>query len=118
MEVCAYCKIPGRPIFKYGGKSEPICETCCNVSQPPRKNTEPKQQRNAPCKCGSGKKYKICCLRLQVKNETSKNEDRIKELHRQKAALLDAHGVFGGGQAVNEMHKVINSELESLGVQP
>lgn len=25
-------------------------------------NTEPKVGRNAPCPCGSGKKYKKCCL--------------------------------------------------------
>ena len=25
-------------------------------------NTEPKMGRNDPCSCGSGKKYKKCCL--------------------------------------------------------
>jgi uncharacterized protein YecA (UPF0149 family) len=28
----------------------------------PRRNIEPKQKRNDPCPCGSGKKYKKCCI--------------------------------------------------------
>ena len=28
--------------------------------------TEPKIQRNSPCPCGSGKKYKQCCLKKEA----------------------------------------------------
>ena len=28
----------------------------------PYKRTQPKINRNAPCPCGSGKKYKKCCI--------------------------------------------------------
>ena len=30
-------------------------------SHPPYKRSEPKTGRNAPCPCGSGKKFKRCC---------------------------------------------------------
>ena len=43
-------------------------------------------------------------------------ETRIQELYKEKTALLEKYGVFGGGVAVNEMHQKINAELESLGV--
>src|SRR5215469_17321043 len=32
-------------------------------------NQMPKVSRNEGCKCGSGKKYKICCLRNNEKNK-------------------------------------------------
>ena len=31
-------------------------------------NTEPKLKRNDPCKCGSGKKFKKCCLNNEGDN--------------------------------------------------
>jgi preprotein translocase subunit SecA len=30
---------------------------------------KPKTKRNAPCPCGSGKKYKKCCLSLDIHME-------------------------------------------------
>jgi uncharacterized protein YecA (UPF0149 family) len=35
-----------------------------NFAQPPEtyRRSEPKIGRNDPCPCGSGKKYKHCCL--------------------------------------------------------
>lgn len=67
MEVCVYCEIPNKPIYKYGGKSEPICEDCANFKGPPIK-VEKVQGRNELCNCGSGKKFKKCCL-LKIKNK-------------------------------------------------
>lgn len=53
---------------------------------------------------------------LNVMSEEDKNK-RIEELHQQKTALLDKHGVFGGGEQVNEQHRTINDELVALGVE-
>lgn len=39
-------------------------------------------QRNAPCPCGSGKKYKKCCLKH---DEVITAEQRAKHQHQQKA---------------------------------
>jgi hypothetical protein len=36
-----------------------------DASIAPIKNSEPKIRRNDPCPCGSGKKYKKCCLKKQ-----------------------------------------------------
>lgn len=36
-----------------------------------------KHQRNAPCHCGSGKKYKRCCLVL----ERQKREEALRRLY-------------------------------------
>lgn len=35
------------------------------VARPPAKRVSPKIGRNEPCPCGSGKKYKKCCGRVQ-----------------------------------------------------
>ena len=40
--------------------------------------------RNSPCSCGSGKKYKACCLRL--------NEDRLRSLRVRLAAMPGGKG--------------------------
>lgn len=42
--------------------------------------------------------------------------NKIEELHKQKATLLDIYGVFGGGHTVNRQHLEINTQLESLGI--
>ena len=39
------------------------------------------QSRNSPCHCGSGKKYKLCCL--------PKDEQKAAEKKRQEEAELD-----------------------------
>ncbi|TWU07677.1 preprotein translocase subunit SecA [Stieleria varia] len=36
------------------------------VRAEPIRNLEPKVGRNSPCPCGSGKKYKACCMRKEV----------------------------------------------------
>lgn len=58
------------------------------VKEPQRRVT-PKIHRNEPCPCGSGKKYKKCCmdvnnnlfelLKDELKEENEKNEEKKKE---------------------------------------
>lgn len=50
-------------------------------------------------------------------NETDK-QARIQELYKEKTALIDKYGIFGGGPEVNKLHQRINRELEKLGVDP
>jgi hypothetical protein len=37
--------------------------------------------RNAPCPCGSGKKYKHCCLRKEVEARAPRPLPKITDLH-------------------------------------
>jgi hypothetical protein len=37
--------------------------------------------RNAPCPCGSGKKYKHCCLRKEVEARSPRPAPKITDLH-------------------------------------
>lgn len=37
-----------------------------------------------------------------------------RDLHNRKAALLDKHGIFGGGQVVNMQHDVLNKSLDKV----
>lgn len=66
VEKCAYC--PSTNICKYGGNSEPICYKCAGheLMEGTKGETflriSPKLQRNDKCSCGSGKKYKKCCI--------------------------------------------------------
>lgn len=46
------------------------------------------------------------------------NTQRIQQLQNRKVALLEQHGLFGGGQFVNRQFAAINTELENLGVGP
>lgn len=68
MDICFYCGVEGRPIYKYGGKGEPICTTCIGLSHPPREVVA-SLGRNEKCYCGSGKKFKTCCLKKEATNE-------------------------------------------------
>ncbi len=47
--------------------------------------------RNAPCHCGSGKKYKRCCLR----------SDEARRLETQSAGLNHSHHVASPGGMAN-----------------
>jgi hypothetical protein len=60
--VCAYCK--KHPIFKTEGDGTGICQKCLHrkmTVQPIKAQDSP--GRNDPCPCGSGKKFKRCCIR-------------------------------------------------------
>lgn len=50
--------------------------------------------------------------------EMGDKQKKIKELQDRKLALLDEHGVFGGGDEVQQEHLSINKQLEALGVDP
>lgn len=39
----------------------PTCKTQLILQKPKPITVEAKPERNAPCQCGSGKKYKHCC---------------------------------------------------------
>lgn len=70
-EECFYCG--SNDIFKYGGKSEPICEGCADNGarygifgpHKPYVRETPKIGRNEKCPCESGKKYKNCCISFE-----------------------------------------------------
>jgi len=59
-----------------------------------RKNM--KQRRNDPCNCGSGKKYKMCCLR----NEPIKKSNSYKK--------------SGGTQTKKHMNDIFFNRVSSL----
>ena len=42
----------------------------------------PKTDRNLPCPCGSGKKYKKCCL-LKQKEQNKKQQQAVKMLDKE-----------------------------------
>ena len=51
-ELAEFRKVDGKWYF-YDGKM---------INSPPSRRTEPRIGRNEPCPCGSGKKYKKCCM--------------------------------------------------------
>lgn len=60
------CRLCGnrKIIYKYDGHG-PICKKCAyghdsRVTEP--RKVVPETGRNEPCTCGSGKKYKKCCI--------------------------------------------------------
>ncbi len=44
------------------------------------RNTGPKLQRNSPCHCGSGKKYKQCCLTKDKKQQAKKQSRKRQKV--------------------------------------
>lgn len=66
---CYYCN--ARPGVKTDGKSRFICERCAAGTPPPlRRPAENRTGRNQPCPCGSGKKFKRCCVRVFLRSES------------------------------------------------
>lgn len=41
-------------------------------------------------------------------------EQRMKEIQAERVALMDNHGLFGGGQAVNQRFHALNTEYDNL----
>ena len=82
-EKCSKCG-EYNEVGKYDGKSQPICRVCLDYDSrnpyeefpehkrrmrkkqnPVVKYAEiPKRHRNDPCPCGSGKKFKKCCIKI------------------------------------------------------
>ena len=64
-QICVNCGAKCT-VYKYGSRG-PICHACAGV--PHRSNriqpvkSKPKIGRNELCPCGSGKKYKKCCIK-------------------------------------------------------
>ena len=67
--TCSFCNSVA---LKTNGRSEYECAnradtgTCEGLK--PRVITHPPQRRNELCKCGSGIKYKNCCINIPTKN--------------------------------------------------
>ena len=74
--------------------------------------------RNEPCPCGSGKKYKHCCLekheavrRTQISNETQNVRENRKEQDKLIKGIEKAFGMLGSGQyteAIRFASKLLN----------
>jgi ribosomal protein L37AE/L43A len=60
--ICEHCH--SEPALKTDGQGRWVCQRCLRGGpeglQPFRYST--KQSRNLPCSCGSGKKFKRCCM--------------------------------------------------------
>ena len=48
------------------GIVDPAEEKAAFMTLPRGANDEPFKRRNHPCSCGSGKKYKKCCLKRDI----------------------------------------------------
>lgn len=72
MEKCYYCK-EHKPIYEYNGSALPICKECCNKPVHRFAKAKETQGRNEQCACGSGKKYKKCCIPV-ITNSTNGTE--------------------------------------------
>ena len=63
IEKCDFCE---KPALKSNGKSELECENRANTGSckglEPIRHEKPLQNRNEKCNCGSGKKFKHCCI--------------------------------------------------------
>jgi hypothetical protein len=57
---CVRCQI--RDATKTDGQGLAVCGWCVGGHAPTMVHDQPRVGRNAPCPCGSGKKYKTCCL--------------------------------------------------------
>lgn len=61
--ACSSCGWTGVPLLEEGGRASSYCPAC----EPVVSQREivaalaPRQSRNAPCACSSGRKYKKCC---------------------------------------------------------
>jgi len=76
------------------------------------KNKRLKVRRNDPCPCGSGKKYKRCCLH----KENSKNIDAGKELYFQKYSIRlkeekDINGIRKAGRLALDTLDLVESQI-------
>lgn len=62
--LCVLCQ--KRPAVKTDGLSRPICLRCAKDAVGTIRATRRPPRRNAPCPCGSGKKYKHCHMRVSA----------------------------------------------------
>ena len=57
--MCFYCGF--RAGIKTDSKSNLVCNQCLTTR--PQRNLKRHIGRNDPCSCGSGRKFKACCMR-------------------------------------------------------
>lgn len=62
VDICSICG--KEPAYKTDGQSRLWCKKCLDKAMygDPKTRDTNKQQRNDVCACGSGKKYKKCCI--------------------------------------------------------
>lgn len=70
------CWMPGcgNPVYKYDSHSRPLCAHHAAGYPDPAKAVK-RPGRNDPCTCGSGQKFKKCCLNGRQRKVT--HEDPI-----------------------------------------
>jgi hypothetical protein len=65
-ELCANCR--KNPVYKtawVGTRVVGLCRKCANRGVKTIRKQELRPGRNDPCPCGSGLKFKKCCIREQ-----------------------------------------------------
>lgn len=70
-EVCDFC---GKPAYKTDGQCRTWCYRCFNPIKQPMVNIGPSIGRNDTCPCGSGMKYKKCCINKTKEHEQERTE--------------------------------------------
>lgn len=81
-----------------------------DISQAPQTGSSPKIGRNDPCPCGSGKKYKKCCIDKPFVSEQSAQQP--SQPSPGAAPLMNASEIpeFSSGERVH-LHEVINAQI-------
>lgn len=70
--LCSSCF--KRMYYKTGSHGEPLCRKCAEWSGPPVKYKNKPIGRNQICPCGSGLKFKKCCMLVGIR-EIEKDDD-------------------------------------------
>ena len=73
--------------------------------------------RNWPCLCGSGKKYKLCCIGTDVPSE-----EQVLEIEGRKMRVSEAHinlesGIVNGFDSTPDMKHWIEKSLEKYNIE-
>ena len=94
---------------RYAPESWPATEGSPGWHEPPEP-FRPRTARNAPCPCGSGRKYKKCCLR----DDEARHGESLRGLaaHRMDARLVDDLADFARGE-FGEAWRTFRHDLES-----
>lgn len=92
-----------------------------------------KLSRNAPCPCGSGKKYKHCCLGKdfdwvemengQIGRRVPLSSEALELLERQRQAFVQEHGrepefIFEGAPPLEVIEHLTVQAMKKAGIDP
>jgi len=67
--------------------------------------------RNDPCPCGSGKKYKKCCLRKTLKNENISEKSSLKNSNIRLKGKTDIEAIRKAGHLVMETLQLVEEQI-------